>query len=398
MSTLLFLVTEDWYFCSHRLPIARAAQAAGLDVVVVTRVRKHGEQIRQEGFRLIALEQRRGALSPIADLGVLWKLIRIYRNERPDLVHHVALKPVLYGTLAARATHIPRVVNALGGLGYVFASGRVAARILRAVLAPVLRVVLSASTARIRVIVQNPEDRQLLLQRVRLQQDSVKLIRGSGVDVARFMPVPEPAGVPIVALVSRMLWDKGIAETVEAARILEADGIPVRVVLVGAPDPENPRSVPESMLREWHESRVIEWWGRREDIPAVWARAHICVLPTYYGEGVPKTLLEAAACGRPIIATDAPGCREIVHGGENGILVPPKDPAALAEAMKRLIKDPQLRMRFGQFGRRLVEKDFSEEVVVAQTVQIYQSLFGDCWPSGPPQDLKRRRFRASSIK
>lgn len=375
---ILYLVTEDWYFCSHRLPIARAARDAGFEVVVVTRVRDHGPRITAEGFRLIPLEQRRGALSPLRDLLVLLRLVRIYRAERPALVHHVALKPVLYGTLAARITGVAWTVNAMGGLGYLFAARGGGARWVGAAVRAALR--RAHRTPRVRAIVQNPEDAALFASKLGVPRGAIRLIRGSGVDTHRFRPEAERTGRVAAALVSRMLWAKGIAEFVQAARELRRRGSDVRMVLVGAPDPENPGSVPEATLCAWHREGVVEWWGRREDIDQVWRECHIGVLPSFYREGVPKSLLEAAACGRPIVTTDTPGCREIVRDGENGILVPPRDSAALADAIERLAGDPELRARMGARGRKMVEEEFSEERVVEQTFSLYRSLLGDRWP------------------
>jgi glycosyltransferase involved in cell wall biosynthesis len=379
MPKILYLVTEDWYFCSHRLPIARAARDAGFEVVVVTRVREHGHRIEAERFRLVPLEQRRGALSPISDLLMLVRLIRIYLRERPDLVHHVALKPVLYGTFAARLAGVHRVVNAMGGLGYLFGVQSRRARWLGMLVRGTLRAL--HRSRRTHVIVQNPEDEALFRGTLGVSPQSVRLIRGSGVDIERFSPVPAPKGPVTVALVSRMLWAKGVAEFVEAARCLRDRKVEVRMVLVGAPDLENPGTVPEAKLHAWGAEGVIEWWGRRDDVETVWAASHLCVLPSYYREGVPKALLEAAACGRPIITTDTPGCREIVRDGENGILVPPRDAAALADAIERLVRDPLLRARMGARGRRRVEEEFSEERVVEQTLALYRSLLADRWPA-----------------
>lgn len=375
---ILYLVTEDWYFCSHRLPIARAARDAGCEVVVITRVRDRGPEITAEGFRLIPLEQRRGALSPLRDLVMLLRLMRIYREERPELVHHVALKPVLYGTLAARVTGVAWIVNAMGGLGYLFGAAGTGTRWVGALVRAALRRL--HRTLRVRVIVQNPEDAELFRSELGVAPEAIRMIRGSGVDTTRFRPATGRSNRVTVALVSRMLWAKGIAEFVEAARELQRRGVDTRMVLVGAPDSENPGAVPEATLREWDRAGVVEWWGRREDIERVWQECEIGVLPSYYREGVPKALLEAAACGRPIVTTDTPGCREIVQDGDNGILVPPRNAAALADAIERLSVDPALRVRMGERGRRMVEEGFSEGRVVEQTLGLYRSLLGERWP------------------
>ena len=368
---ILYLVTEDWYFCSHRLPIARAARDAGYDVVVVTRVQSHGDRIRGENFRLVPLRWRRRSLNPWRETGVLFDLVRIYARERPDIVHHVALKPALYGSLVARVCRTPAVVNTVAGLGYVFTSRETKAAALKQPLKQAFRFLFNRP--HVRLIVQNPDDGEALARFCRVPSERTVLIRGSGVDLSRFVPMPEPLGIPRVTLVSRMLWDKGVGEFVEAARLLRESGESIRFTLVGSPDPENPASIPESQLRAWQREGLVDWCGYREDILNVWADTTIAALPTYR-EGVPKTLIEAAACARPIVATDVPGCREIVKPGENGLLVPARDAAALAEAIRRLARDPELRKRMGAKGRELAAGGFSEETVVEQTMALYDSL------------------------
>jgi glycosyltransferase involved in cell wall biosynthesis len=372
---LLYVVTEDWYFLSHRLPIARAARDAGYQVTVVTRVERGGGRMRSEGFAVIPLDFQRGRIRPLAEIRALIRLISVYRQVRPDLVHHVALKPVLYGTLAARAASVPCVVNALGGLGFLFSSQGAKTRVLRKAIMQGFRWLFRHPKGR--VIVQNPEDRDLLIGKARIDPGHIVMIRGSGVDLEEFHPAPEPPGRPRVAMVSRMLREKGVGELVEAARRLQERGLKAHVVLVGEPDPANPGTVSERELRAWAESRVVEWWGHRDDIATVWREAHICVLPSYYREGVPKSLLEAAACGRPIVTSDAPGCREVVQHGHNGLLVPVRNVDALTDAIARLVVDPGLRARMGRAGRALVEDQFGVERVARETMGVYQSLLGE---------------------
>lgn len=376
---LLFLVTEDWYFCSHRLPIARAARDAGFEVIVATRVNEHADCITREGFRLIPLQMRRRSKNPIRELMAILEIINIYRRERPDIVHHVALKPVLYGALAARIGGVPFVVNALAGLGYVFSSSQSRARILKRFVHTAFRFLLNRQNSV--VLLQNPDDQRMLIESKTILPGRTALIRGSGVDIRRFSQSPEPGdGSVIVTLIGRMLQDKGILEFVEASKLLKQRGIHFRAVLVGTPDPENLTSFSTSQLKAWHAEGLVEWWGQKNDIPEVWAHSHIAVLPSYR-EGVPMSLIEAAACGRPIITTDVPGCREIVQHEQNGLLVPVKDSRALADAICRLIEDPDLRRQMGQEGRKLVEKEFSESIVVKQTLDLYQSMLGEQWPT-----------------
>ena len=367
---ILYLVTEDWYFWSHRLPIARAARDAGWEVLVATRVKNHGEQIEREGFRLIPIKMRRRSLAPWREFAAVAELIRIYRRERPDLVHQVAMKPVLYGSLAAALTGVPAIVNALAGMGYVFTASSVKARLLRPLIKKAFRWLLDRVNARL--ILQNPDDVAAMVAGT-VAAERIALIRGSGVDTKAFAPAPEPEGKCLAAMVSRMLWDKGVGELVEAARILKERKIPIDVVLVGSPDPENPASIPERQLRAWDASGEIGWWGERSDIARIWAGSHIAVLPSHR-EGLPKSLLEAAACGRPLVATDVSGCREVVRPGETGLLVPPHDPKSLADALERLAADPELRRRMGSAARELVERELSQEIVVEQTMALYREL------------------------
>jgi glycosyltransferase involved in cell wall biosynthesis len=370
--TLLYLVTEDWYFCSHRLPIARAARSAGFDVSVATRVRSHGEQIRREGFRLVPLRWRRRSLHPWHETRALIDLLRLYRREKPDIVHHIALKPAVYGSLAARLTRVPATTNTVAGLGYVFTSGELRARILSPVLRLAIRSLLNQENSLL--ILQNPDDQKALGEYCGVKPERTVLIRGSGVDLKRFTPMPQPDGNVRVTMVSRMLWDKGVGELVEATRRLKQTGVELEVTLVGSPDPENPASIPESQLERWRNEGLIDWLGYRNDIEDVWKRSAIAVLPTSYGEGVPKALLEAAACARPIIATDVPGCREIVKHGDNGLLVPAKNVDALADAIGRLVSDRLLREQMGDRGAELAAADFSEDTVVERTLGVYERL------------------------
>lgn len=364
---LLFIVTEDWYFVSHRLPLAVAAQAAGYEVAVATRAGSQADVIRNAGIRLIPFAMSRRGGNPFAEVMALW---RLYRLEKPDLVHHVALKPVMFGALAAWLTRVPAQVYAVAGLGWLFTSSRGVVRMVR----PALRWTLARLLNRPHslTVVQNPED-QALLERSGVSATRLRLIRGAGVDLQIFYPVaPAPEPVCIV-LAARMLWDKGVGEFVEAARRLAEAGAKARFLLVGAPDPANPASVPESTLRSWHGQHGVEWLGQRDDIPAVLQAAHIACLPSYR-EGLPKSLLEAAACGLPIVTTNAPGCREVVRDGVNGLLVPVRDAVALAKALEKLINDAALRRRMGEQSRLLAESEFGQEAIIAQTLAVYREV------------------------
>ncbi len=360
MPRLLFLVTEDWYFVSHRLPLAVAAQAAGHEVIVVTRCGRQADAIRAAGLAVVPFEMARRGMSPLGLLREVLGVAGLYRRLEPDIVHHVALRPVVVGGLAARLAGVKHVIAAIAGLGFAFTGQR---RWLAGVVRWLLRRALGQGV----VIVQNPDDAQAVAA-LGVAKGRLRLIPGAGVDVERFVPLPEPSGTPVVMLASRLLWDKGVAEFVAAARQLRGRA---RFVLVGAPDPGNPASVSEEDMAAWQREGVIEWWGQREDMPATLNAAHIVCLPSYR-EGLPKVLLEAMACGRACIATDAPGCRDAVRHEDNGLLVPVKDAAALAAAIARLLDDPALRQRMGARGRERAMREFSQERIIGETLAIYR--------------------------
>lgn len=363
---LLFLVTEDWYFVSHRLPLAVAAQQAGYSVTVATRVRRHGEEIRAAGLRLVSFENSRSSLNPFRELLTLARLIRLWRRERPDIAHLVAIKPVLYGTLAARLCGTPRVVNALAGMGWLSSSASGTARWVK----PLIRHALAWALRRGIVLVQNRDDAERVVH-MGVPARLVRRIAGAGVDLERFRPQPEAPGAPVVLLCARLLWEKGVGEFVAAARLLKERGMDARFVLAGEPDQANPSAIPVRQIDAWVAAGVVEYLGWVQDMPGLLARCSILCLPSYYGEGIPKALLEAAAEGRPIVTTDMPGCREAVRAGENGLLVPPRDVPALAAALTRLLADPQLRSQMGARGRLRAEEEFGAERIIAQTLALY---------------------------
>lgn len=370
---ILFVVTEDWYFCSHRLPLAISAKLAGYDVVVATRVADHKELIEQSGLRIIPLQRmRRSSLNVFREVASLGELFAIYRRERPDLVHQVALKPVIYGSLVARLIGTPARVNALGGLGFVFSSKKRLARLLRPILLWTFRLIFNNTHSQL--ILQNEDDLALMIEKAGVDRERVRLIRSAGVDLNRYIARDLPDGVPVVMLASRMIWDKGIGEFVSAARVLHDQGVSARFVLVGDPDPENPSSVPREQLQEWNDSGLVEWLGYRNDMPEVLSQASIVCLPSYYGEGIPKVLIEAMACARPIVTTDMPGCRELVHDGLNGCLVPPRNADALEKALSNLLNDPQVCVTMGVAGRKIVESEYSVLQVVSDTLNVYREL------------------------
>ena len=371
--TLLFLVTEDWYFVLHRLPIARAALQSGYKVLIATQLSVHRDLLEQEGFSVIPMEWRRSSMNPLHALGEIRQILAIYRKYTPDLVHHIALKPSLYGSIAARWLGLTPVINNLAGLGQAFSSSGLAAGVIRQGLITAFRLLFRRPGSC--CIVENADDRRFLIDTAGLRPDRAVLIRGIGVDEQRFAYREETVQpVPAIVMVSRLLWPKGVAELVEAGRLLGARGIKAVVRLVGKPDEASRVSVPQQTLQAWHDQGDIEWLGYQEDVPAVWRQAAIAVLPSYYREGIPRSLLEAASSGRPVVTTDMPGCREIVEDGINGYLVPPRDVVALADALEKLLRDPLLRERMGRAGRERVLQHFTERQVVAQTLATYQAL------------------------
>jgi glycosyltransferase involved in cell wall biosynthesis len=365
---LLLFITEDYYVVSHRLPLAVAAQADGYDVTIVARERHCGDVIRRAGLRLIPLENARSSLNLFSDLRMVARLIALYRREQPDIAHHVAMKPILYGSLAAKTVRRAHVVNAVAGMGWLFTSQKGHARWLK----PIVKRALKRLTASGLTIVQNPDDHAMLVE-LGLDPGRIRLIPGAGVDLEVFRPTAAPSGPPTVVMATRLLWDKGVAEFIAAARLLRARGVDARFVLAGEPDPLNPASVSAGDVRGWAREGVVEYVGYVADMPGLLARSHVVCLPSYR-EGLPKSLIEAAAAGRAIVTTDVPGCREAVRDGYNGFLVPPRSTNELATALERLIVDPVLRDEMGRHGRVLAERRFGQDAIIRQTLAVYDEL------------------------
>lgn len=367
--TLVYFLTEDWFFASHFLARALAAQAAGWRVVLLAHETAATREIREHGIEVIPVALVRRRLNPFAELWFALHLARLYRRLKPDLAHHVALKPIILGGIAARLAGVRHIVNAPVGLGFVFASDKLLARALKPLVSLALRLTLSPPGAL--VIFENPDDLTALRDAGLVRADAAYLIRGAGVDMAEFAPAPEPPGPVRVILVARMIREKGIADFVAAARILHGQA---QFVLVGAPDPGNPNSIPEAELHAWTAQGLVRWLGPRRDIAALLRGAHIACQPSTYREGLPKSALEAMAAGKPLVTTNIPGCREAVVDGQSGLLVPPRDPMALAEALARLIHDPALRARLGAAARQRAAENFSDSTICAQTLLVYEAL------------------------
>jgi glycosyltransferase involved in cell wall biosynthesis len=376
MQKIGLVANTDWYLYNFRLSLARFLRAQGYEVVLISPPGPYAPLLQQAGFRWVAWKVGRQTLAPWAELAALIRLTRLYHREKPALVHQHTIKPVLYGSLAARLARVPAVVNSITGRGYVFVGNNLKARALRRLVRPMYRLALDLPNCA--VIFENDVDRQYFIQEGLLHAGRARLIEGVGVDIERFAPTPEPEGAPVIVLPARMLWDKGVGVLVEASRRLHKDRSPqasrVRVALVGVPDPGNPGSIDETTLRGWEAEGIVEWWGWQEDMGKVYSCCHIVTLPTVYREGVPTSLLEAAACGKPLVATDAPGCRDVVRHEVNGLLVPPNDPVALADALRRLAEDAELRGRMGLASRQLVLEKFTTGQVNAATLQVYQAV------------------------
>lgn len=367
--TLVFLLMEDWFFASHFWARGLAARKAGWRVILIARQSQAAQEIMASGIEFHAADLDRQRLNPFKELAFSLWLARLYRRIRPDVVHHVALKPIIFGGIAARLARVPAVVNAPIGLGFVFSSRKPLAKILKPVVSLGLRTTMSPRHGM--AVFENPDDLNAMVQGGMVQQTRTRLIRGAGVDIDLFAPSPEPEGPVRIALAARMISEKGIPDFAAAARRLKGQA---EFWLAGAPDLSNPNPVTEAELKSWEQEGIIRWLGPVKDMAGLLRQVHIFTLPSTYREGLPKAVLEAMAAGRPVVATNIPGCREAVVDGETGFLVPPHDPAALAESLGRLIADPALRARFGAAGRMRAEQNFSDEIVCQKTMAIYESF------------------------
>lgn len=367
----MYVATVDWFFCSHFLDRAIAARHAGFDVLLAAHLEGSVRQLELDAIRALPWDVSRKNVVPWSEASSLLQLVRHYKRERPDIVHHIAIKPIVYGTFAALVTRVPHIVNAPVGMGFAFASTGSMARVLKPVVKLLLKLTLAPRSTK--VVFENADDLSNAVRHRFLPLSSAVLIRGAGIDLERFRPTPEPAGRVRIVLVGRMLREKGVREFVGAARQLRCEGIQAEWVLIGGPDAHNLGSLNQSTLDRWNAEGVVTWLGERRDVDLLLAASHIVALPSYR-EGLPKSLLEAMAAGKPIITTDVPGCREVCLNEVNGLLVPARDIGALAAAMRDLIQNPQKRIRFGLEGRRLAERCFSTQLVQEQTLALYRDL------------------------
>ena len=371
MAEIVLFANTDWYLYNFRRSLAESLRSAGHEVLLLSPPGPYGEKLRTLGFRWEPVPMARRSLNPLRELRVFWWLFRLFRRERPALVHGFTIKCAVYGSLAARLARVPARVNAIAGMGYVFTNESLQARLLRPIVRTLLRASLGGRDALL--VLQNPDDVAVSVRAGWVDPSRVRLIRGSGVDCDRFSPPPSRQGTgPMrVVLPARLLWDKGVAEFVAAARQLRGNDI--EFMLAGAPDPGNPAAVPGDTIRGWVEEGLVQWLGQVQDMPSLFATVDVVALPSYR-EGLPKGLIEAAACGCTLVATDVPGCREVVADGVDGLLVPARSAAALAEAIDRLHRDPGLRKRLGSAARRKAVEQFDEKIVIRETITAYREL------------------------
>lgn len=377
MTRVTFLAHWDWVLFNFRMPIARALRDRGCEVTFVCPPGQYVAGLQEQGFRWVNWPFDRRGLNPLRQLSAIQQLLQVYRTERPDVAHHFTIRPSLYGSMAAAATGVPLVINTFTGLGSLFSGG------FRPATA---RLVIGLAAARYFrrpnswAVFQNGSDLELLRRRRWVDARRARVIFGSGVDVKRFVHRTELSGAsngsngPVVLMAARLLRDKGVAEFVDAASRLKEKHVTARFWVAGVPDEGNPASISHRQLEVWRRSGVVEFLGHRSDMPELLRQADIAVLPSYYPEGVPRFVLEAAATGLPLIASDIPGCQLIVRDGVNGYLVPPRDVSALAESIERLLNSQALRGRFGQASRRMAVERFSEEVVVKQYMTLYREI------------------------
>lgn len=373
---VLFLVPDDATFIIQRLVMAQGVQRAGYDVHVACPDLGHSQKIRELGFTFHKLDLNRGGLNPFADFIPFIRLVFFLAKERPDILQCVSIKPVIYGATAGTIVGLKRIVCLINGLGYAFEGNGIKGNIVLFLAKILYQNALSMPG--VRVIFQNPDDQSYFIKKGLVDAEKTLLIRGSGVDMEKFRPTPLAENKStIILFVARLLWSKGIRELFEAAKILKSEGLSFELKIVGSPDERNPEAVPESYLKEFHNKGIVNWVGRQTDMPKFYREADIVVLPTEYREGLPLTLLEAASTGRSLVTTNMPGCREIARDGINGFLVPIRDSRALADALRKLITNPELLKKFGLASSEIVSTEFSSSIVQQQLLKVYELLLND---------------------
>lgn len=379
---LLLAANTDWYLYNFRLSLANYYRSQGAEVVLASPPGPYVPQLQQAGFRWINWPIGRQSMRPSGELRSIFRFARLLRQESPDLLNLFTIKPILYGTIAAQWAKTPAVVNFVTGRGYVFLSTDWQARLVRPLVRFLYKIFLAPPN--IQLIFENEGDRDYFIQSRLIPIQRSSLIPGVGTDLERFTFTPEPEGVPAIAVVARMLWDKGIGVMIEAAQLLRSRGLPFRLILAGEPDPGNPSSIPEQVIHEWQKQEGVEYLGWQSAVENIYRQSHIVCLPSFF-EGVPTTLIEGAASGRALVATDLPGCREVIQEGVNGLIVPVHDAPALADALEKLLRDPALRRQMGIAGRAAAEQKFSYQNINQQTFTVCQTAW------------KQRRTKKSSM-
>ena len=368
MKAILFANT-DWYLYNFRLAYADYLREQGWEVVFMSPSGEHADKLKEAGYRHIPFEFSRKGINPLQESETIRRIKEVYAEEKPDLVHHFTIKCVIYGSLAAKELGMKAIVNSITGLGSMFLSNKPHIRLIREVVKKLYKKALSDTE----VIFENPDDRALFIQMGLVSENNSTIVLGTGVDTEHFVPIEPPNSVPLTILPARMIWDKGVREFVEAACMIKDSGVEARFALVGNNDPGNPTCIPSEQLTQWQKEGNVEWWGWQDDIPTVISMSHIVCLPSYR-EGLPKILLEAASCGRPIITTDVPGCREVVKEGLNGYLVPSKNVSALRDALLKLINNPEKCAEMGKASRQLAEQKFSTHIINDGIYSVYQKV------------------------
>jgi glycosyltransferase involved in cell wall biosynthesis len=371
---IIYVVNNSDFLISHRLEVCLKAQETGYKIHVICPDKESIQKLIDLGFTVHLLEFGRDRANPFAELQTVFQLTQLFKKIQPDLVHLITIKPYLYGGIAARLAKVPVVVSAVAGLGILFSSNALEYRLLRLGLYPLFK--FSFGHKNQSAIFQNLDDKSALVNWKVVADQQVKMIRGSGVDLQSCQIVQEPEGIPIISFAARLLKDKGVEVFVEASKILKQRNIQARFWLIGEPDLGNANSVSQSQLDDWQKAGLVELFGFRKDIPELFSQTNIVTLPSFYGEGLPKVLIEAAACGRAVVTTDHPGCRDAIEPNKTGVLVPVRNAEALADAIQDLIENPEKRETMGKAGRELAENVFDVNKVVEQHLDIYNELLG----------------------
>lgn len=372
----MFFANTDWYLYNFRLSTAQHLKSQGAEVVMLSPPGDFGARFAEHGIRWVTLAMDRASLNPAREAVTLRKLVQVLKAERPDLLHNFTVKCAVYGALAARVAKVPAVVNAVAGMGYVFTSNRLKARALRPIVKTLMRSTLGSGHSRL--ILQNPDDADAFAASRLVPLQKIRVIRSSGVDTSRFRPASIDLQLrrPLrVLLAARLLWEKGIREFVDAAALLRQQGRDMEFLLAGMPDPGNPRSVERQHVEQWQKQGLVSWLGHVEDMPALLNSVDVMALPSYYREGVPKSLIEGAASGLALVTTNLPGCREVVtQHGVDGLHVEPRDAQSLAVLLMNLDDDRGLLRRLGATARQRALSDFDERMVIERTLEVYDEL------------------------